>query len=750
MPTKTIVYPASVDSYLRRVGAEPLNFRRAMVKIHKGAYYVERAMIKIGPEGVTCSVEELAPTKEEAALMAGDLALMNFPKSIKAKNSDGLKAALGAGRGALYEFRDRVDGGIIMVQQRLDSPKRYVPWVQLSDGDWACMEPDGKLPFWKPVGGVEAGCKIMIHEGAKAAAAADALARDDTSSHPWAKELAEYVHFGMIGGALAPHRSDWDEIRVEKPTEVVFLCDNDTPGISALQKVSQCWGGALKGILLGRAFDDSWDIADPMPKKFFVGKRYNGPTLKSMFQAATWATRLVPPADGKKGRPAAVLTDDFIEEWFHCLKPEVFLHRDWPNKLYSPQEFNSKVRPFSHVKETADLLKAHLQSKSAILKYEPGLDPGLYGGLNGGMFINTHQPTDVVAEEGDARPWTEFMEMLIEDDGDRHEAYRWMASLLKRPGRRPHYAMLLISTQQGVGKGTLGEKILKPLVGVENTSTPSEEMIVESAFDYWSPHKRLAIVHEIYAGHSSKAYNKMKSKITDDWIEVNQKFQSIYSIENHIMVFACSNSERALQIAADDRRWFLPKITDKKPGKEYWVQFNHWLTQEGGLGIISWWFDEWLKTNEAAEKGSNAPASAAKRAMVEDSYSPGMKAAQRAIELLRMSIEEGKFEGRGSPFILDSDLVRLVKETVWEGRQNEKLERPSTLREVAKMAGMFVGDVRVQIRSWGPEALGARILSFDEGVAATSPAELGGDKIPEMMRRRPFDIVGLGSGALQF
>jgi hypothetical protein len=118
--------------------------------------------------------------------------------------------------------------------------------------------------------------------------------------------------------------------------------------------------------------------------------------------------------------------------------------------------------------------------------------------------------------------------------GPAIELLRWCATLIEKPDVKMHYGVLLISETQGVGKGTLGEKILAPLVGIGNTSFPGEEEIVDSKYNYWMAHRRLAVVHEIYAGHSSRAYNKLKSVITDFNIEVHKKYMADYRVENWV------------------------------------------------------------------------------------------------------------------------------------------------------------------------------------------------------------------------
>lgn len=712
-------HPPEVLAYFARVGAETLNWRRAIIKTYRGNYYIERAMVRISEDGVvTCSIKDYAPTDEEAKAMKEALAKMEFPRAIIAtkRQLDELPF-----KKDMFVFYDRETGGITMVQQRKirpDGVKHYVPWVYMNDGQWASMEPEGGLPFWKPEVGRGPGAKIMIHEGAKAAAAANSLPED----HPWFKEFQEFEHWGLIGGALAPHRTDYDELVREAPTEVVYFCDNDQPGVSALQKVAQCWGKPLKGIVTGKEFPPSWDVADPMPKGLYTrSKRYIGPSVAQLMEPATWATELVPMP---KGRPITIIRPDFASEWLHCVAPEAFIHVDWPNRILTAAEFNSKVAPFSHVDDTARLLKKDFSSKAAVLKYVPGQNPGIYGGGPTGMYINTFCPSNIVAESGDAAPFLEFMAGLIPDEKDRFETLRWCATLIARPDIRMLYGLLLISEMQGVGKGTLGEKILAPLVGEINVSYPSEQEIVESQFNYWLAHKRLAVVHEIYAGHSSKAYNKLKTIITDRFITVQKKYQANYEIESWIHVIANSNSTRALKLSMDDRRWMVPQISEEKRPAKYWEELNGWLSQDGGLSIIAAWAKAFVEEHGPVERGAAAPWTALKRVIVEEGYSPGQTLVSRALDEIKDQIEDGKLPP--DSFVLDSDLVALIRAQIYEGRHNDRLEKPVTVRAVAKAQGWHVGDVRASVRAWGPEAAGARVLSLSPIVAATQPGDLKG------------------------
>lgn len=741
-----------LGGYLHRIGAEVLNFKRFLVKEHHGNYYTEKAVIKIEDGEIWCNRKDFAPTKEEAEAIRLALRTARFPRSIEARNLEALQQHLGSAE--LYPIYNQATGGIIMVQQRVEKPdggKIYPPWALFDDGVWRRMEPDGPLPFWKPAQRRNV-ARIMVHEGAKAAQFTDDLVnnpsrRDELLVHPWRDDLVRYEHRGILGGAMAPHRADFDELRREKVLEVIYICDNDWPGKSALQEVSRCYRRAMKGVLLDARFKDSWDLADEMPRDLFRGERWVGPKFTELLVPATYATELVPQT---KGKSVARLLRDFREEWFHCVTPEVFVHRDWPDRVLDKEGFNSMVAPFSDVAGTAALLVKDAAAKGGLLKYSPAVKSGIYSGEEG-RYINTHVPSSVKSRKGDFSPFLDFLDHLVPADGDRLEVMRWCATLIARPEIKMLYGLLMISETQGVGKSTLGEKVLAPLIGGANASYPQENEIVDSAFNNWLAHKRLAVVHEIYAGHSSKAYNRLKNIITDRIISINRKFMAPYDIDNWVHIYACSNSMRALQLPDDDRRWFVPRVNEAKKPLSYWIRFNRWLNEESGLEIIRYWAEEWLKEELPVLAGAAAPDSELKRELIDESLSLGQQLVAQVLDQVKLILESDvesdqkrmlEWKGRGivnghGLFMLDTALVQLIKDELYEGRHNDRLERPLTIRKLARGRGWYVGKVRATIKDWG--GVGGRLIATSAELAAMNPSDICNERMKVEDRLRPLD-----------
>lgn len=669
-------YPAMRD-YIDRVASEQdaivdqRNFKRFALVRNEGKYKRDQYTITFADDGAVDAPREMMPTEEEAKALAAEFSKREFPKSIGAPNILKLKKIP---EEKLFILWDRTRTNIIMCQERVDHEdggKHYLPWTFFSDGRWRPMEPDHLLPLWKPPE-TRNKTKLMIHEGAKAAAFIDGLVNDITrkkelAAHPWAADLAEFEHRGWIGGAPNPHRTDWSEVLAEKDLiEIVLVADNDQVGIDAIPKISGALMRELKVITFrDHGFRSGFDLANEWPTeaerpKWWQGPRYIGPTFDDCIEPATWATDKVMPIG--KGAPSYRIRPPFAAEWVVVkgLAEPLFIHRDQTYRKLSEKAFNVAVKPFSHVDLTARYLKSSFSSQVSGITYNPAHEPGVINVA--GSQINTYRPPSIKAMKGDATPWTNFMGHLIPDEGDRTEVFRWVATFIARPDIRMLYALLLISENQGVGKGTLGY-ILAHQSGLWNTSFPSEEQIINPTYNAWIAHKRLAVVNEIYSGHSWKAYNKLKSTITDPLVDVSEKYLPTYTVDNWLQIIACSNSMNALRVDDDDRRWLIPRVTEDTKPTSYWKKFYAWLRVDG-LGIIKSWAAEFLTTNDPVEQGDHAPDTTRKKQVISEGRSEGERIAfELGAYIAGLTVPEGHEPFGPEKFISVPDYNRPAKQT---------------------------------------------------------------------------------------
>jgi len=439
----------------------------------------------------------------------------------------------------------------------------------------------------------------------------------------------------------------------------------------------------MQMLVFDNRFPLNFDLADPWPanpKWWSERGRYIGPSMDDCLVPATMATKEFMTQEGKT---AHSIRKQFAGEWAWVHDPAVFIHKRQNDRMLSTDAFNRCVRPFSHVNDTARLLLRFESSHADGVQYAPDEGPGIIN-KGGRRLMNTYRPPTMKPIEGDVTPFLEFMAHLIPVEQDKLELMRWCATLIARPDIRMLYGVLLISEVQGVGKGTLGEKILAPLLGAGNVSFPSEQEVCDSSFNSWLVSKRLAVVHEIYAGQSKKAYNKLKSTITDREVTASLKYISNYTIANWIHIFACSNSLEALKLDIHDRRWLVPGVTNQKKTPDYWRQFHTWLDDDG-LGIIKWWAADFLTRNEPVLSGTHAPMTEMKREVIEAGRSEGQRLAH---DIATNAMEQMKASPQKKVVFIMSEVRQLVANTRHLDVNDYRMEKLLTLRKTMLAVGM--------------------------------------------------------------
>ncbi len=694
LPIKTINESRAVAAFLRRVGAEIRNIRKAVVIDKSDKYPRDVCTISFEDDGtVKYSNKEYAPTPEEAEAIKQEFASITFP-SVRRLPSviTPPKMIRDAVPENVFVFRGR-DGLISLVQVRVDHvngiDKNYVPWTYWSDDEWRAMEPEGKLPLFNEEKLKDAST-VFIHEGAKAARhvqwmveARTADAKKALAEHPWGEELAHAAHVGWIGGALNPHRTDWSTINKSGITRAYIVADNDAPGREAAGKISQSLRMPTHLVQFDNRFPSGFDLADRFPAELFADGLYVGPPMSNLTHDITWATDLVKSKSGK-GRPSIKVRPHFFRSVSFITRTSQFAFHDDPRTLLSAKQFDDLMASRSHTNNLSRYVVPVFQGMTTKVCYRPDLPSGRIE-VHGEATVNTFLPARIKSVSGPVEPFTEFLEYLIPDTDDRRQIERWLATLIAQPETRMSYAVLLISEKQGVGKTTLAEEILRPLVGPHNVSIPSEQQVVESQFNSWCARVRLIIVNEIYSGHGWKANKKLKPLLTDKTVEVNEKHQQVYSIENWAHMLACSNSMRALKLEEDDRRWFVPTVTEVAWPRERFSVLRAYLAN-GGLRHILHWAENY---GDYVLPGERAPMSTRKRSIIEDSRSLSMTA---AIELAQ---EVCDLDARGK------ELIAFKGSSIdaWASRMAggaKVTDRPVEIRRAMCDAGMAQLEDRIR------------------------------------------------------
>ena len=152
---------------------------------------------------------------------------------------------------------------------------------------------------------------------------------------------------------------------------------------------------------------------------------------------------------------------------------------------------------------------------------------------------------------------------------------------------------------------------------------------------------------------------------------------------------------------------------------EYWIALNQWLRDEG-LPIIAAWARDFVDKEGHVVTGAHAPWSPAKQEMIEEGMSPGERLVADTLDHLREEAHGGHY------IIVDIDFVELIKDHIHGGRHSDKLERPRTVRKVAKARGWFINPTRVKVKDW--DVLGGpRLICSSPELAQKTPGQLAAE-----------------------
>lgn len=670
----------AVSRYLQRIGAKAINFRRAEVREGHEGYERTAGRVEFAADGAITPHGDIEPPSDhEQAGIKKAFKEVQFPHPETLIGMPSRPPGVSSSDRSVFACHD-FDGRFVMFHQRYETPtgKGFIPWTRWSDGRWRKMEPE-VLPFFG-LPGHETKSTLVLHEGAKAA---DRLKRLQSGEFqpdrfPWWGELEHAHHVGWIGGVFADHRSDWENLSAIRWSKVIIVADNDEKGLAAAKRIARHFSNVWI-LAFDQRFKPGFDLADDWPDEMFDEREvYTGPALTDCLIPATRATRVL-PTEGR-GRPTVVLSDDFAPLVASTVEPPRIILKHNPSRDLRPEQFNHLIAPMSDVKDTAIKVFGRLECQHDRLLYRPG-DPAGTLAVDGGRGFNVYQG-GVAPMSGDAGPWLEYLAHLFPLEADRKLVMRWLATLIARPKVRLTYGMLLISGAQGVGKSTLGS-ILRFVLGAPNVSFPSETSIVDSAFNSWLARKRLIFVNEFYSGHSRKAYDKLKPLVTDTHVPINEKGVPEYEMENWATFIACSNSEAALHLDDEDRRWLVPSVAETTRDREWWAKLHAWISADGPV-IVAHWAESYVRDKGYVRAGEHAPDTARKKAIVEGSRSEGQQLAIQLGEHL-VSLER-------KVILRTRDIRRwIASQRGFSDIADRRLEKPDTiLRAIKKVPGIAV------------------------------------------------------------
>ncbi|CDM57415.1 DUF5906 domain-containing protein [Rhizobium favelukesii] len=192
--------------------------------------------------------------------------------------------------------------------------------------------------------------------------------------------------------------------------------------------------------------------------------------------------------------------------------------------------------------------------------------------------------------DADVKPWLDHVAYLVPDKKEREELLDFFAHLLQKRGTKIRWAPLLIG-KQGTGK----DLMIKPIVSylAHNARDIKPEQLTSRFNDFLE--SELLVVQELKRSttQANGTYNRIKTLIAGTAEDVNyieKKYQTPYAVPNVVNSIFFSNHVDAMEIDADDRRFFIILSEAEKRDPSYYQRLavDFYQNNSGWLKVASW------------------------------------------------------------------------------------------------------------------------------------------------------------------
>lgn len=225
--------------------------------------------------------------------------------------------------------------------------------------------------------------------------------------------------------------------------------------------------------------------------------------------------------------------------------------------------------------------------------FRPDLPFSTFVDEDGGTAVNIYKKPNVDMIEGDWSPVLNLLQALWPKDWE--ELWSYFCACVQYPGVKFRW-LPLMQGPQGCGKGVF-LKLLAYAVGgpsrrYVHTLDPGD---ITNNFNGYMVTSTVVMIDEIKVGNKWDMIEKMKSMVTEEFLQVTFKGVDSVSKRQIANFVACTNHRTGVPIQPDDRRWgmFWTEPQDYEDllalglTDDYYIRLHKWLEEENGYQIVA-------------------------------------------------------------------------------------------------------------------------------------------------------------------
>lgn len=207
-------------------------------------------------------------------------------------------------------------------------------------------------------------------------------------------------------------------------------------------------------------------------------------------------------------------------------------------------------------------------------------------------YLNTfksYSPTSNKQQQADLSLLNAFFERLFPIESEREVVLDWITHLIQKPHEKPSFHLLLTG-EQGVGKGSLCNALIAPLISNQLVSINSYSQLTGRFSDVLADNL-LIILDDCKRGNHNTT-TQLKSLLTEKRVYVERKGQQGRMVNTYSRFILNSNDKLPIPIEHSDRRWYIPQymnhVVDRRETQVFISSFISWL--QANIDCVYWYF----------------------------------------------------------------------------------------------------------------------------------------------------------------
>jgi len=205
------------------------------------------------------------------------------------------------------------------------------------------------------------------------------------------------------------------------------------------------------------------------------------------------------------------------------------------------------------------------------------------------LYLNSYEPSSLDAEEGNIDLWEKLLNHYFNDQMKYREHFLdWLAFQIQNPGVKIRHALILVSTQYQVGKGSMWRAI-KQMFGNHN----AKEIDVGQALDKskgFLTNSQLVLIDEMQSAgkfdEKMKLLNDLKRIITEDHISSRALYIDYKIIKSCTNYLLFTNHVNALSLPNNEVRYWVYVSERARMNDQFYADYHSWLDDGGAKAIL--------------------------------------------------------------------------------------------------------------------------------------------------------------------